>query len=348
MKFFFKKLSTLILLCSGLIATGCSDTNNNNRSDYKIISEASVFIFPLEGEISLREAEFSGLAWFNDDLILLPQYPQMYGEESDGALFIINRAQLDSSLNTKGAYIPKAQKTKIDFNGLDSDLLSHGSGFESIVFNGSDVYLTIESYAFFNTTGYIIKGEITGNANIKLLPETLKEIKAQTKISNLSEESIFIKDSLVITIYEGNGLNINARPVANVFNLSLDHIGINPLDNIEYRITDATQPDEKGNFWVINYMWPEDEKDLLPTEDDEFKKFGIGKSHRNSYGVERLIELNIAEQKISRTTTAPIYLENKLKPGGRNWEGIVRYKRGFLLVTDKYPKTILAFVQPNN
>ena len=51
----------------------------------------------------------------------------------------------------------------------------------------------------------------------------------------------------------------------------------------------------------------------------------------------------IASTGIQRTDKSPIQLELGLLP--RNWEGIVRLdNRGFLLVTDQYPVTILAFV----
>ena len=43
------------------------------------------------------------------------------------------------------------------------------------------------------------------------------------------------------------------------------------------------------------------------------------------------------------TETPPIQLE--LGPESRNWEGLVRLEdRGFLLMTDKFPGTILGFV----
>ena len=62
--------------------------------------------------------------------------------------------------------------------------------------------------------------------------------------------------------------------------------------------------------------------------------------------IERLLELRLTtDGRIVRTESPPLNLE--LLPDGecRNWEAVVRLDdRGFLLMTDKYPGTLLAFV----
>jgi hypothetical protein len=62
--------------------------------------------------------------------------------------------------------------------------------------------------------------------------------------------------------------------------------------------------------------------------------------------VERLVELKQMPRAIVRTATPPLYLELANTP--RNWEGVVRFdddtRRGFLLVSDRHPTTLLAYV----
>jgi len=49
---------------------------------------------------------------------------------------------------------------------------------------------------------------------------------------------------------------------------------------------------------------------------------------------------------ISLTDTAPLQLALESDGESRNWEGIVRLDDlGFIIISDKFPKTILAFVQ---
>jgi hypothetical protein len=75
--------------------------------------------------------------------------------------------------------------------------------------------------------------------------------------------------------------------------------------------------------------------------------YGIGLTHQEQDQVERLLAFVIEEDGIKLVDQAPIYLEIS-GDEARNWEGIVRYKHGFLLVTDKYPSTILAYVENIN
>ncbi len=64
--------------------------------------------------------------------------------------------------------------------------------------------------------------------------------------------------------------------------------------------------------------------------------------------VERQVELQLpADGQGSITLTGAPPIQLKLAEGqvARNWEGLVRLDgRGFLLATDSFPETILAFV----
>ena len=114
------------------------------------------------------------------------------------------------------------------------------------------------------------------------------------------------------------------------------------LGHVEYRITDATSVDRNGRFWAANYYYEGDcwETDSCPMRE----RFGVGRTHRGRRTVERLVELQLTSTGIGCTDTPPVELELEAGPG-RNWEGIVRYTdRGFLVVTDKHPASMLAFV----
>ncbi|EKU97532.1 hypothetical protein Lepto7375DRAFT_6729 [Leptolyngbya sp. PCC 7375] len=58
---------------------------------------------------------------------------------------------------------------------------------------------------------------------------------------------------------------------------------------------------------------------------------------------QRLVEFVYGENGITFTNNAPIQLE--LSQDSRHWEGMVRLDdQGFLVMTDKFPETILGFV----
>ena len=103
--------------------------------------------------------------------------------------------------------------------------------------------------------------------------------------------------------------------------------------------------DDSGRFWAINYLYPGDVDKLQPDDDALIRQYGQGPSHAQSEIVERLVEFQIVDGKISRTQTPPIQLELAASGEARNWEGIARLDGlGFLIVTDQHPETILGFV----
>ena len=61
--------------------------------------------------------------------------------------------------------------------------------------------------------------------------------------------------------------------------------------------------------------------------------------------VEQLIEFELQSESIVRTNTPPIKIKLSEFGDSRNWEGVVRLNDiGFLVVTDKFPGSILAFL----
>ena len=338
------ELSIICLLTCMLPAlTGCNSKPDNSTKEQADL-ERRVIPIPLSGEVSKKYSELSGLAWYKDNLILLPQYPSKFKEDDTAAVFKISQNELLKIITNQSKLPIEPAKIKFVHNGLEK-YDNHGSGYESIAFADNKVYLTIEYVEEKSTSGYIVSGNIDSGADrIVMNPETLSKIDLPAKIYNLSDEAAAIYKNKIYTFYEANGKNVNPNPFVNVFDLDLNFIKKLKFPNIEYRITDVTAVDDEGKFWAVNYFWPGDYKYLNPAEDNYQKKFSVV-NHADSSAVERIIELQILDDEIIKTGTPPVWL--KLAPGtdGRNWEGIVRFEnKGFILATDKFPGTILAFV----
>ena len=93
-------------------------------------------------------------------------------------------------------------------------------------------------------------------------------------------------------------------------------------------------------------MWTGDIGNLKPGNDGLFSEYGVGQSQVENYSVERLVKFKIAPDGIQLAPIVPIYMKLEGNRGSRNWEGIAKLDDlGFLLATDKFPKTILGFVQ---
>lgn len=307
--------------------------------------ETPVQTIPLTGELEACNAEISGMAWYGDYLILLPQYPNFFlglGERGDGALFAIPKADLDAYLSGASSAALQAIQIPLDADGANE--ITGFEGFEALVFNGDDVYLTIEVRRMGKMSAQVVKGRIAPDlSKVSLDAAIMPEIETQSGISNVSDEALLLVGDELLTIHEANGERVNPAPVAHRLDMDLSVVGTLPLPNIEYRLTDATELDADGRFWAINYFYPGDAA-MLPESDPIVEKFGQGETHAASDGVERLLEFSYNAAGIALIDTPPILL--KLLDNGdlRNWEGIVRYADGFLLATDKYPCTILGYV----
>lgn len=308
------------------------------------VEERSVREIPLFGPAASSQAEISGMAWCGDDLIMLPQYPGRFPDEDSAAnLFSIVNEEISGFLSGESQGALEPALISFDQGDLEGSITGF-EGFEAIAFSGDRFYVTIEASPPGGMMGYLVAGEVDEECtNFVIDPDTLIEIPPQADLKNMSDETLVVYEDLVYSIYEANGANVNPDPTAHVFNESLEDITQIPLPNIEYRITDATTADENGEFWAINYFFPGDQK-LEPAPDPIASEHGLGDTHRGAAQVERLVAFEILDDQIVLADQAPIYLE-LAGVLSRNWEGIVRFGDGFLLVTDFFPRTIFGYVE---
>lgn len=310
----------------------------------KVLPEGEVQEIPLVGPASEARAEISGMAWCGEYLVLLPQYPDRFEEDATANVFAIPQNVLGDyfSGGFSGGITPAL--VPFDTGGMEGTIAGF-EGFEAIVFIGLDFYVSIEARHADGMMGYLVKGYIEpGCSRLELDPNSLVSLPPQADIGNMSHETLAIYQDQLYAIYEANGVNVNPNPVAHVFDLSLESHTTVDLANIEYRLTDAAVPGSNGEFWAINYFFPGDARKLAPASDPIALDYGVGVSHQNKDAVERLIKFRIGDDGVRLVDQAPIYME-LLDDDSRNWEGIVKYRDGFLLVTDRFPTTILAYVE---
>ena len=344
-----KRLSIILLIVTLVLAlTSCTPTTTpitQLPSDAPGAAEQPVTTIPLSGPLAADNAEISGLAWAStaagDYLLLLPQYPGRFGD----AIFALPKADLLAFLDGQSSEPLVPQPIPFDAAGIP-DQLDRFEGYESITVSGSQVYLTIEARPGNQPMAYLVTGQLADDlSQITLDSQYLAEIPAQAGLENMTDEAVLVWQESVLTFHEANGVNVNPQPVAHSFDpLTLQPQTDVSFPNIEYRITDVALPDASGRFWAINYFFPGDTK-LKPADDPLVARFGTGPTHAASPVVERLVEFELSDGAITLTDTAPIALQLLPDEEARNWEGLVLLDaRGFLLATDKYPHTILAFV----
>ena len=292
---------------------------------------------PLSGLITNPKQEISGLDWYGNDLVLLP-------ENLEGFLYMISRPDIYASINSDGPSSIKPKKTPFITPDYSKSIPGF-EGLEAIAFNGDNVYITLEVEDEKTMRGYLVWGTIDPiSLKVTIPEENQMELETPIQVKNMTYESLLIHNSELILFYEAQGRNLQKSVWQ--FQVSLTDFSVSKIDfpHVEYRITDVSRLDDQDKFWAINYLWPGDTKRLNPAPDSIAIKFGEGESHQQLDAVERLIEFEIQENKIQFSGREPIQIQLDAD-GSRNWEGIVRLDElGFLIATDKYPGMILGFI----
>ncbi|MBI5963568.1 MAG: hypothetical protein HY863_08860 [Chloroflexi bacterium] len=283
------------------------------------------------------------MAWFHDYLIILPQYPHRMTKSGDGVIFALRKADILAYLDGKS----KTPLEPIAIPFVASDLrkkIGSFEGFETIGFLGERAFLTIEIGGVDLMKGLLISAQMAPDMSKLVLDAgNFVEIPQPVNISNKADEALIVLDDRVITFYEVNGAGFNSKPVAHVFNFDLQPQNDLPFPALEYRLTDAALTSDGNHFWVINTLFIGD-FDLETEFDSLADTFGRGSTHSRYNIVERLVEMQYDPKGITLTAAPPIQLELDFI-AGNNWEALALLdERGFLLMTDKFPTTILGFV----
>lgn len=334
-----KKLILLSLLA--LLLTSCSLFRTQETQDYSHL----FFDFKLSELASDRNAEYSSLCWYGDNLILLPQYPSYFRSKIDqDVIFMISQKNLSSAIKRKGKKVVETDMIKV-VNNQVYKILPGYEGFEGICFDGEYFYLTVE-YNSNSNQAVIVKARLSeDNKELEILNDEHLVLDLPANVFNASYESIFTYDNYIYVIYEANGTRINKNPIAKRISKDFQTVENISFEAIEYRITDVTSFDKAGKGWALNYFWSGDANHYLPDEDVVPNKFA--EENNVDLGIERIIPLMITDNKIIYDKSRdPIYIKKELRDSSYNWEGIVTYRdNSFILVTDKFPKTELRFLK---
>ncbi|MBP7213241.1 MAG: hypothetical protein KBA03_03310 [Anaerolineaceae bacterium] len=311
-----------------------------------LLEEHPLVELPLHDEAASAENEYSGLAWWNDSLILLPQYPSGIWGNQESKLYLIEKANIlawleNPELDLEIETIPFLET----FTGRE---IAGFEGYEAIEFIGDSVYLTIEASPNGNMKAYVVKGLVEHAdgklQNIRLDQSLRLELETQNDNKNASYEALTTDGEFLYAIFEQNGVEQNQQPLVFKINQDLVLVDELPIEPVNFRLTDASEIDENGEFWMINYFFTGDTH-LKVKSDAISEKYGLGKSHLENEVVERFVKFKLNEKGVNLVEDAPIYLELLPKNVARNWEGLVELDDiGFLIITDKFPNSILSFV----
>ena len=327
---------------AGIVVEVIGTKTSTSSTSQPLLEEVEVISLKIPERIQAASFEYSGLGWFGEDLVLLPQFPQGKDFSREANLFAISKDEILRGIGNPDLELP-VREVPI----LNSDLrkvIRGFEGFESILFVGQNVYLTVESRAGNPMMGYVIRGEVQGELeSITLDPESLVELVPFSSVRNATFEAMTYWNENLYVIYEHNSEQNGTQPVAYQLSQKLEILGTIPFPAINFRVTDATVSDPDGKFWVMNYFFPGDTH-LAVDQDALVLEYGVGETHAEYEPVERMVQLQIESGAITRIDQAPVYLQLLNYSIARNWEGVVLLDSlGFLLITDSFPGSTLGF-----
>ena len=97
----------------------------------------------------------------------------------------------------------------------------------------------------------------------------------------------------------------------------------------------------QGRLWIFNQFWPGEARVI------DARRDGLRDRDRPpGRPIERIVPLRRVDDRfVVDATRAVVELVTRTDDVARNWEGIARWNdEGVLIVTDRHPRTVFAFV----
>jgi len=325
----------LVILLAVALSIGCGRETTEQATQGPTSIHVEPQPLPLVGMVSEPQAEISSMFWVGDRLVMVPQHPERFVAGRDTLmLFVLDRADIEASIDQRRQE-PLAPRPGLLVAPRLLDSVPGWDGIEAAAALDDTVFFAIEASVDGVMAGYLVRGIVDPESEPLVLTldrDRIAPIPVSTQLANMTQEALVLAPGRVAVIFEANGVRVNPGAHVAVYDHSLDYRGTVPMDNLEFRITDACRSLRDSVFWVINYFFP-GEGHLLKPE-----------PHRTT-PVERLIQLRFNGQRIVRTACPSLDLRGDSVLAPRNWEAIVPLSdRGFLIMTDTYPATLLAFV----
>lgn len=290
-------------------------------------------VLPLELGEGGEDIEFSGVCWWGDELFMMPQYPATQRR----GVYVLHRDSIARVIEGLEAGLPveplRPRRVMIDPGDIPAKVEAY-DGLEALSLRNGRCFALAEFGEDTDHWGsYLITGTFMHDGSgigFERLGETT--IGGPQVRENFTHEALVVSEDEVWVICELNGRGIVDRPVLARFTHDLEPLPPMEMPALEYRITDATDLDADGRFWVLNLFWPPDADTVEP--------------EAPSGPVERIVPLRLKGDRIVVDVERPtLDLRGDGDHPMHNWEGVARWgEEGFLLVTDSYPDNLLAYV----
>ena len=224
------------------------------------------------------QTAITGMAWFSDTLVLLPQFPDLNAVAGQGAVFGIPRAVLQNAISERSSQAIELVKIPFLFQGIKADL-PNSVGFHSLAFSGSQVFSTVLVNAGI-TTLYLVKGQVSQDLKRITLGNRVQiSSQSDTKPAPLFGSILMVAGKRIVLFETGIGSDAKASISAALYDFSLTPQGIIPFPHLESYLISVSSTDAQGSFWGLSCVLPTKAENNLMTaatmEEFHFTEYGI-------------------------------------------------------------------------
>jgi hypothetical protein len=276
--------------------------------------------------------EYSGMCLYDGKVFLLPQSKRIDADYS-GYLHSLDTDKLWVDSNNQ-VHVPDDafRKYRIrNFREAVKDIKKFG-GFEAIVIADGVVFLSVETD---DDPDYILKGHIHDSViDIEAKRITLPKVKrGTTYLTNAGYEGMALYNGKLLVAFEYNYLGAATKLFLIDTSFNNSKVTTMSFQELAFRITDLA-PYKRDTFLAINQYWNYNNnpnhreayyKDIDPAKDADLRKW----TWHDCFS--RVAEVIMDRKSGTASWRTKMVIPNR---GCINWEGIVPYKKGVLLISD--------------
>lgn len=284
---------------------------------------------PLPASVAHRNNEYSSLAQWKSRIILTPQYPARY-------IYSLDTTYIDAVLNgTK----PNDTLYAFEFINLYAIIakIDGYQGFEAAVVVGNMIFYTIET-GISNPHDFLVRGTLSDKrivmdtSRIVRLPKAVKDHGAPLDEAGHESITYLTEQNKLLTLFEFNNFPGHGKGwLIDTSLTKLEEIAVQPID---FRITDIHE--KNGEIYGINYGYHGEFEEYEPTE--KIKKSNGQYANWAKECVTRVIKLEVKDKQVNIKPMPVLTFDCE------NWEGILQYKNGVLMITDQHPRTKFIYL----
>ncbi|MBL7699995.1 MAG: hypothetical protein JNK79_17645 [Chitinophagaceae bacterium] len=300
--------------------------------------------------------QLSGIALHHNRLYLLPQFLSNSNPDLKGDLFLysVSADTIQRVIDGTDPAIATCVPVRIkNADKLPQEIHDHYGGFEAIAITGEKVYLTIESKGTWSNN-YLVCGKLNiKKREITINPKKVVTLKRFDQTDNAGFESLAYDayNKKFTAIYEFNA----AAQSSSAYEIGRRMRSARKVELpfAYFRITDITYSND--TLFALNYHWGGDYKSYLKDYHPENIRDSVPELKP------MLDQDSLCLENPGKCFTRIMYRVPKSRTGWKtavvvheetsenNWEGLVRFRNGFLIVSDSNTKgrliTTLRYVQ---